>query len=198
MRVLDAEVSVSEGLRGLDWRRYLCAMWILCGELRELYADRLTGAERSLMASALDAVREVTMAGEVTADVARKAAGLYQPWKVMITEREDEFEVMAGHLNTWLVFRDLVFELTEAGRQYPYLAADRLTLAATDRWRESQELQPGPIIENPRAEVVDDSSPMARTLSLFGRVVTGVTEMRETEMREAQWDPVKVRVHLLG
>jgi hypothetical protein len=69
-----------------------------------------------------------------------------------------------------------------------------LRTAATDRWREFQR---GPIYLDPD-EVVDDSSPLARTLSLFRRVVTGVAEMRETEMREAQWDPMTVQAHILG
>jgi hypothetical protein len=45
MRVKDAKYSIYFGLKRLPWPpAYLAAMWILCGELRSLYADWI-GAE---------------------------------------------------------------------------------------------------------------------------------------------------------
>jgi hypothetical protein len=46
MGVNDTENSIYEGLRGLAWRPYLAAMWILCGQLQTLYADEFSDAER--------------------------------------------------------------------------------------------------------------------------------------------------------
>jgi hypothetical protein len=42
-------------------RVYLVAMWILCGELRELYAPWTGADEVPLMAATLDLVREVVI-----------------------------------------------------------------------------------------------------------------------------------------
>lgn len=192
MIVEDVANSVYTGLRALDRRRYLCAMWILCGELRELYADYLTDADRSLMASTLDVVREITMAGEKTADAAQKMAGLYQKWILMVIDESRE-AAEVEHWNTRVVFRDLTFESTEDGRNFPYDAAERVDLAVTDRW----DLPGSGYVEGPDVEI-DDYHPMARTLNLFNRVVTGVTEMTETEMWEAGWDPLKIRQQLVG
>jgi hypothetical protein len=168
-------------------------MWILCGELRELYADRLTGAEGSLMASTLEMVRDVVIVGEVTTDMARAAAKLSARWQAWLAERPCALPwVDSGQWNTWVVFADLTAEV--AGTCKRYEATERLDNAATERWR---ELQGRARFIDPDEEI-DGASPMARTLSLFRRVVTGVTEMREAGMRKTQWDPVKIRMHLLG
>lgn len=91
-----------------------------------------------------------------------------------------------------MAFRDLAAEV--AGTSERYGAAERVDLAATDRWRESWE---GPINEDPNEEV-DDSSPMARVLTLLDRTVTGVAGMPESGLREEGWDPANVRTRLLG
>ena len=190
MRVEDTADSIYEGLRALGWRRYLCAMWIVCRELQAVYEAQVSDTERSLMAATLDAVREAVMGGENTAGIAERAADLRGLWQVMASERQDE--VMPGRWNTWAVFRDLAGEL--AGTDPRYEATERIDLAATDHWREPRS---GPIYDDPDEEV-DDSSPMARTLSRLVRAVAGVTGMAELGMREAGWDPVSVRVRLFG
>lgn len=192
MRVEDAADSIYEGLRAMDWRRYLCAMWIVCGELRTVYDDRWSAAERSLMTSTLQVVREAVMAGRVPDEVSGQAADLSERWQVFTSEHEDE--VMPGQWNAWMVFRDLAAEV--AGSSWRYEAAERVDLAATDRWRESFT-RPGPIRDDPDEEA-DDASPMARMLSLLQRVVKGVAGVPEELMRREGWDPVNLQNRLLG
>src|SRR6266699_61908 len=60
----DAEDSVYQGLQSLPWRVYLVAMWILCGELQTLYAPWIHEADRPLMASTMDLIRDVVIVGE--------------------------------------------------------------------------------------------------------------------------------------
>jgi hypothetical protein len=46
-------------------------MWIVCGGLRAIYADRLTGDEGALMTSTLDTVRDVVIQGDTAPETAR-------------------------------------------------------------------------------------------------------------------------------
>jgi hypothetical protein len=187
VRVSDIEDSVYDGLRALDWRRYLCAMWILCGELRVLYEGWLEDAERSLMASTLEIVRDVVIVGEVTTDMAWAAAKLSARWQAWRRTALRLPWVSSGQWNAWVVFADLTAEI--AGTCMRYEATERLDSAATERWREFQ----GRARFIDPDEEIDDASPMAQTLSLFQRVVAGVSHMPESE-----WDPVKVHARLLG
>lgn len=189
-RVDDAAGAVYEGLRALEVRRYLCAMWIVCGELRAVYEDRLSARESVLMASTLQVVRDVVIRGEATADAARDAAGLSRQWGVMTSEREAG--VMPGQWNAWMVFRDLASEITLSVPRYE--SAERVDLAATDRWREHL---PGSLADDPDEEV-DDSSPMARTLAFLTRAIAGVAGLSEARLREAGWDPALVQEEIFG
>jgi hypothetical protein len=75
----DAEWSIYQGLRSLPRRPYLVAMWILCGELRILYAPWTRGEKvLTLMASTVDLVREAAISGE-PAELARRALDLGRP-----------------------------------------------------------------------------------------------------------------------
>jgi hypothetical protein len=188
VRPWDAKKSIYDGLRALPRRRYLCAMWILGGEVRSLYEDRLTAEERSLMTSTLEVVREVSSTGEATTGAAGRAAELADTWMELIIRREDEAQVLPGHWNAWAVFASLAEEI--AGKAPPGEGTERLANAATERWREpypgrARRLDPG--------EEVDDSSPMARTLAAFQRVVTAISDMPESEL-----DPAAARARILG
>lgn len=187
MRVWDAQYSTYYGLKTLSWRRYLCAMWILCGELRSQYEDWLDNSERSLMASTLDLVRDVVISGVVTADAALVALELSARWDALLTERDNDPFVSPGQWNTWAVFSDLVAEA--AGTRKRYAATERLGNAATMRWR----VPTGKARHIDRNEEIDDATPMAQTLSRFQRVVTAIGLMPESE-----WDPAKVRAQILG
>jgi hypothetical protein len=139
------------------------------------------------MASTLESVREVVVAGEVTADLARGAAELSARWEALFTERDGDPFVLGGQWNAWVVFADLTAEV--AGTRKRYEATERLDNAATMRWREplgrARRIDPD--------EEIDDASPMAQTLSLFERVVAGIAQMPKSK-----WDPATVRTQLLG
>lgn len=185
MRVWDAEGSIYDGLRALPRQRYLCAMWILGDELRSLYVDRASDSEQSLMSRTLDAVRKAATMSEVATETADMAAELTGRWQRLIRERENE--VLPGQWNAWVTFESLAAELAGATDQYQ--ATERLTKAATERWREPY---PGKARRIDPDEEVDDTSPMARILARFGRVVSGISQMPERP-----WDPVAVREEIL-
>src|SRR5260221_12194677 len=161
MRVNDAEDSIYQGLRGLAWRPYLAAMWILCGELQTLYADEFSNAERSLISPTLDVVCEVAAAGE-SAELTRQAAELAEAWGDVRNEREHE--ASSGLMNVWATFEGLVQEI--AGITPRYDGAEWLTNAIVLPWRQGDHPNPGPIWREPNAEVVGDHPP-ADNLTLF-------------------------------
>jgi hypothetical protein len=186
--VYEVEESVYEGLRAMGWRRYLCAMWILCSELRTLYEGWLEDAERMLMASTLAMVRDVVIVGQVTTKTSRDAAALSRRWQAWRSERPSGLpRVNPGQWNALAVFADLTAEV--AGTCPRYQATEWLDSAATERWREfhgrARFLDPD--------EEIDDATPLAQTLSLFQRVVAGIGHMPESEQ-----DPVKMQAQLLG
>jgi hypothetical protein len=184
MRVKDAAYSVHGALGTLAWRpRYLAAMWVLCGELRSLYAEWIDNEAASLMTSTMDLVREVTIAGE-SPQLAGRATELATAWRRVINARKAE--ASGALLNFWATFEALAQEI--AGLCSRYDAAGWATNAAEDRWRDLDD--PALIIVN-RNEEVDDSSPMAQTLALFGQVVSEVAGMKGPE-----WDPERIRAQI--
>lgn len=81
MRVKDAKSSIYYGPKGLPWHpAYLAAMWVLCGELRSLYADWIGAEEVPLLETTMDLVREVVIAGESWSAVDR-AEELADAWR---------------------------------------------------------------------------------------------------------------------
>ena len=185
MRVRDAENSIYEGLRGLAWRPYLAAMWILCGELQTLYADEFSNAERSLIPPTMDVVREVAAAGE-SAELTRQAAELAEAWGDVRNEREHE--ASSGLMNVWATFEGLVQEI--AGITPRYDGAEWLTNAIVLPWREANHHNQGPIWLDPNAEVADDS-PTAHTLTLFQHIVAEVARAQEGD-----WEPRRLRAQI--
>ena len=185
MRMSDAEDSIYEGLRGLAWRPYLAAMWILCGELQTLYADEFSYAERSLIPPTMDLIREVAAAGE-SAELTRQAAELAEAWGDVRNEREHE--ASSGLMNVRATFEGLVQE--SAGITPRYDGAEWLTNAVTAPWWEANHHSQGPILLDPNAEVADDS-PTARTLALFQHIVTEVARAQEGD-----WEPRRLRAQI--
>jgi hypothetical protein len=184
MKVWDVHMSIYDRLHELPRHRYLCAMWILCGELRSLYAQSLASEEESLMSATLDLVRKTAIGEGVMADTAR-AADLVGMWRKLIDEQEEM--IFPGQLNTCMTFRNLTAEI--AGLAEEYYASERLINAVVERWREPRNGRLRVNIE----EEVDEASPMARTLDLFRSVVAAIAELPDNE-----WDPVKVRARILG
>ncbi len=185
MRVRDAQKSIYEGLRGLAWRPYLAAMWILCGELQTLYTDEFSDAERSLIPPTMDVVREIAAAGE-SAELTRQAAELAQAWGDVRNEREHE--ASPGLMNVWATFEGLVQEI--AGISGRFDGAGWVTNAVTERWREANHHNQGPILLDPNEEV-PDASPMANTLALFWHVVAEVARAQE-----GNWEPRQLRAQI--
>jgi hypothetical protein len=185
MRVNDTENSIYEGLRGLAWRPYLAAMWILCGQLQTLYADEFSDAERSLIPPTMDVAREVAAAGE-SAELTRQAAELAEAWDSVRDEREPE--ASSGLMNVWATLEGLVQEI--AGITPRYGGAEWLTNAVVEPWREASRHGQGPILVDPIAEVADDS-PTARTLALFQSIVAEVARAQEGD-----WEPRRLRAQI--
>ena len=184
----EAEDWIYEGLWSLPWRVYLVAMWILCGELRTLYAPWTHEDEVPLLASTMDLVRDVVVCGE-TDRTARRGRELARAWRQVLQAREAE-AVSGGLLNAWATFEGLAEEIGGlAGR---YSGSHWVMNAATERWRDWD--RPGPMVVNwEQAEEVDDSSPMGQTLALFGQVVSGVSGTVSPE-----WEPARIRAAIFG
>src|SRR5215469_9184895 len=173
MRLRDAEQSIYAGLRGLAWRPYLAAMWILCGELQTLYAAEFSDAERSLVPRTKDVVSEVAATGE-SAELTSQAAKLAQAWGDLRNERERE--ASSGLMNVWATFEGLVQEIAYITPRYD--GAEWVTNAVTAPWWEANHHNHVPIWLDPNAEVADDS-PTAGTLALFQHIVVEVSGAKD-------------------
>lgn len=170
MRVWDTKNAIYGGLRALEWYRYLSAMWIICGELQDLYADRLTGPEPSLLSDSLAAVRAAVREHKVTDSTAASASMLALAWEPMITDHD----VSPGHWNARLVIAHLAGEV--AGTCRRYVAAERVGNAATMRFEEKPRPDGRPIRHRPD-EQIDDASPKAEMLSRIQAIVTGLAQL---------------------
>lgn len=189
MRVQQVNDSIYSGLRALDKRRYLCAMWNVCTELQALYQDRMSIAENTLVLSSLRLVRDVVRQGEATEAMVRDAASLYGQWNRIRSEPRPG--VMSGHSNARMVFRELAGEI--AGTSESYEATEYLDLAAGDRWREDRVL----LVYDPNEEV-SDSTPMAQMLTFLQKCVTGVAALPEAWLNDRNWDPQSVQDEITG
>jgi len=188
MRVDGAARSIHSGLVALPWRpSYLAAMWILCGELRSLYAAWIEDDEVLLMASTMDVVREVVIAGE-SPQTAVRAWELAAVWDPVIDEREPGAPEGLLLLNVLGIFQSLALEIAEPGGGR-YDSANWVPNAVEDRWRDLDDQ--GPVYLDPD-EPVDDSSPLAQTLARFGRVISGVAAWQGPD-----WDPMRIRAQVL-
>lgn len=181
MRISAGIFSLYDGLVALPWRpSYLAAMWILGGELQLLYESWISD-EVPLMASTLDLVREVAIAGE-SPQAAARARELADSWDPVIEAQNDE--APAGLVNVFSVFQDLALEIAEPVCRYD--SANWVGNAAENRWRDRND--PGPLDGQ-----ADDSSPMAQTFTLFRRIVSEVAAHKGPET-----DPVRIREQILG
>ncbi len=186
----DAEWSFYQGLRSLPRRPYLVAMWILCGELRTLYAPWNRDEKvLTLMASTMDLIREAAISGE-SPDLARRALALARAWAPVLKAADGDRETSGGLMNAWMTFELLAHEIGGLTRRYA--GAEWVTQAATERWRDLSE--PGPILVSVElAEEVDESSPIGQTLARFERILSGVSGHVSPE-----WDPARIRAAILG
>ena len=184
MRVFDVENSIYDRLSVMEWYRYLRAMWIIGGDLLQLYDDRAGESERSMIAETLDLIRSVAESENVPPDSARLAEDLAARWERIIDE--DGGRLYPGHWNMWMIFGMLATEVA-GGKQY--FGAERLYLALTKRFREN----PNPDgrrrvrVVDPNEEIADDS-PMAQALGRALRIIDGVARVPDSVK-----DPVAVR-----
>lgn len=185
----DAKFSIYRGLRSLPRQPYLVAMWILCGELRILYAPWTDDEVMSLMTSTLDLVREAAISGE-SAAAASRGLELAGAWAPVIAAKGAEPGVYGGLMNAWAAFEGMAQEI--GGLSGRYDGANWATMAVADRWRDWDE--PGPIIMSQvNAEEVVQSSPMGQTFARFRRIVSGVARHAGPER-----DPAVIRATILG
>ena len=194
VRTRDAENAIYDGLRALEWYRYLAAMWIICGELRDLYADRLTESERSLLADSLAAVRIAVLDHQVSDSAASDATALNVAWEQLIPDQTvppDQLGALRpGHWNMRVVLADLVGEIAGTCRRYQ--ATERIHHAAGMRFEEKPRPGGRPIRRRPD-EQIDDASPRARMLSRIQAIVTGAAQLPGDDER----DPARLRARLL-
>lgn len=110
-------------------------------------------------------------------------------WHELMNERGDEVAASPGLQNAWSVFGYLAGEI--AGTYPAYAAADRVSMAAADRWRDfSGRL---PILLDPDGQIADDS-PMAMTLRAFERVPAAVAEQSVA----VRCDPLQIQRQVFG
>jgi hypothetical protein len=188
LRVRDAEVSIYDGLCAMERFRYMRAMWIIGGELRDLYGEDSGERDRSLIADTLEVIRSVSMSENISLESSRRASSLAAKWGELVDEREDQ--IFPGQWNAWLVFGMLMSEI--AGDSKPHLAAGRVNSALTKRFSEGRRTGrrgEGRIVGP--AEEIADESPMAQVLSRVSRVVVGVAGTPESDR-----DPIAIRGQL--
>ena len=142
---------VYQGLRSLPWRVYLAAMWILCGELRTLYAPWTHEDELPLIAVSMDLVRDVVVGGDGRDGAARSGTGAHPGTGVPEAGGRASLREAAeclGHLRRP--------GLGDRRPVRPVLGSQWVMRAATERWRDWD--RPGPIIVNweQAEEVVSD------------------------------------------
>lgn len=58
MKLLDLEVSTTKRLRELPYPAYLCAIYVMAGEIRRAYLDLLSEKAKLLSTDTLDTVRQ--------------------------------------------------------------------------------------------------------------------------------------------
>lgn len=196
MKIRETEFGIRRGLEVLSRRPYLAAMWILCDELRSLYAEWISDADRAIMESTMNLVRDAVVSGE-SAAIAGRAKQVASDWDLLASKHDDKVPigpantlVGVGLRNTWEVFWYLALEL--AGIAPPYHAADWVTNPIEERWRVLKS-GPGrrrPIHFDPQEEV-DDDSPWAHTLERFYRAVAKAGEAQDREC-----DPVRLQAEI--
>lgn len=164
MRVHDTEMAIYHNLRSLPWLAYLGAMGSLCEMLKAQYLKRLTESELGLMDQTLRLVATTVRCGDPASEYG-PARQLAKEWSALVDNGTSS--ALPGQWNTWWTFQALAAEI--AGTAKRYAGAERVLLAATERWREPY---PGRARRIDPDEEAPDSSGLAQTLAAFDRVVT--------------------------
>lgn len=174
VRAREVENSIYEGLRGLEWYCYLRSMWLICGEMRELYSARMPSSESNLVTSTLDLVREVAISEEVSPGAIQESAALKEGWIRLMDDEESNFGVYPGHWNMRIIFRNLAFEIGDNTQRY--FACGRVFLALSGRFREGKKRD---LSVDPDEEEIDDESPLAQQLVRIQRIVEKIVPISD-------------------
>jgi hypothetical protein len=168
MEVLDVKYTIYTSLADMEWNRYLAVMWILCRELRDMYADELTADEDRLMVSTLDLVNDTILRGNAKASRARGAV-LTKSWEQTTQSLEDS--ASPGRLNIWSTYTGLC---RDVGRpRDPYAAAHWIG-NAVEQWRRLPEAD---VVPKGAAREISDSSPVAKMMRRFMDAIKIVSDL---------------------
>ena len=173
MKVRDVRKSIYDGLCAMEWYRYLRAMWMICGELADLYSDRAGDLDQPVITATLGLIRSVAVSENVSEESSRLARDLDTRWQQIIDDGEDK--VFPGQWNMWMVYGMLASEI--AGGCHPHFAAERVNHALTKRFMERPRTDGQNIRLVKPAEEIDDGSPMGLLLARVQGVVAGVARM---------------------
>ena len=92
-------------------------MWILGGELQSLYEPWICEDDVPLMASTLDLVREVVIAGE-SPQAAARGWELGESWELVREAREQDVAVSGGLLDVVITVKTLALEIADPTGRY--------------------------------------------------------------------------------
>ena len=195
MKTWDVEEAIFDGLRALDWYRYLFAMHLICGEFQQQCRvpphdeGTVPGKDDdSMMDHVLEVVGQVAASGTVSPEASDRAAGLWREWETL-KERRDPARLDTGRWRAWVVFTALIAEV--AGSRRKFIAAEYVDSSIRDLWEDLSGPQPtARWINNPNEEAADDSE-WARALTRVEGIVRGVAAA-------ADLDPAKFREQLAG
>ena len=165
MKVWDKTTAIYSGLQELSLQRYMGAMWMLGAELVSLYADEMPESERSLAVATLAVARDVSISGDVER-FEQQATRLANDWQRVIDEAT---RGSGGLARTCITLKSVAAEI--AGLAAAYHAAEWVADAGVMRWH--VPTGKGFRHVDPKEEVAEDS-PIAQTLTRFGRIVDGV------------------------
>lgn len=188
MKIYKVANSVYDRLQDMDHIRYLCAMWFICHDLLSQYEDRASSSEKELMLGTLEFIRDLLgiYSGDASpSKVKSEIRGMCKSWRDLVHARNDDV-TSAGYWNALATFEGLMDDVLNGGSRE---GAERIAHAALGRWREDD---PGIFHEDPELEV-EDSSPIARIIGQLDLVVSEISSLPESSMRQMGGDPVKLQ-----
>lgn len=169
LRIYDAERAIYRGLGDLEWRSYLRAMWVICSDLQDVYADTLRLFDLSRDQKTLEVVRRVAIDGAIDPEIMESSSVLYGGWESVIDDREGSGHVGAGEIHLWLSLADLSGEIS--GRRKKYKGREWINTAITQFWEDGGTPNAPVWINNPEEEIGGETplgQIMDRVLRLIG------------------------------
>jgi hypothetical protein len=145
VKLLDLEVSTTKRLRELPYPAYLCAIYVMAGEIRRAYLDLLSEKAKLLSTDTLDTVRQAlcNTPGRVGSD-----NGLYRRWEQLNDDPAEDGP--SGWFAAMFTFKALAGEVT--GKTRLRTTATYITDAAGQLPAAGAAGQPGGGVEDPVAQ----------------------------------------------